>query len=50
MRKLGVYRFGGRGGFASYKHFGQKGVTHGQRKHGHKNGVYEAGRPDRSCV
>lgn len=25
-------RFGGRGGFGSYKHYERKGVTHGQRK------------------
>ncbi len=29
---VGGLRFGGRGGFGNYKHYEQKGVTHGQRK------------------
>lgn len=33
MRTPGGLRFGGRGGFVSYKHYEQKGVVHGERKH-----------------
>ena len=32
MRKLGVYRFGGRGGFGSYKHYEQRPAKRGRKE------------------